>query len=646
MIYTFRKEIGKWKLILWPVLISLAASSLVMIRRSSQTATVASVNGEAITYKSFATRMKALQEQINQLRGYARSSGIPVETFLQLYGLGDPTNAALEGAVHEKLVGSVLKPLWVSLHEDVVSTELLKMLPADFVDATGRVNQQAYRKHLQHQHMHIAEFESRKEEEMCQNLFNDFVGFAAYPDRASRQAAMEEKLAKKSFSVIKVSFGDIRSSLKDDANNEEKEAYYENNKENYRVPEKRDFSYWVVSPSVAERKVDVSDRVIERFYEKNKTTLYRISPQVKVRHIFIKEGEDAQKLARELHDKISASPSSFADLAKKHSHDKETAKNGGLRDFFSRGTFDKDFEKAAFRLKKPGDLSPVVKTEAGYEVIQLVERIAASEKPLSEVRSEVEKAVRGKRALEWLRSHLERIRKDAVANQEVVREITHAADSHKTIKHATQSQANSYSIEGLVVENGFALRGEGSYGFFMHEDTYVLVQLNNKAGSFIPAFKEVSKQVSADFIDEKAQMRVNEIAATIRKQIVDGGSPADVARAHRATHTQSDALSISETSQAPFRGVSGLLRKAFMLTSTSQVLSHNAEKDCYLVQLVGIDQKTAEEAADAVDDVAHINAELDAQSQSVSRAFIASLRRSAKIDLNEKMLTVRPNPVA
>lgn len=646
MIYTFRKELGKWKLVLWPVLISLAASSLMMIRRTSQTASIATVNGRKVAFKDFSSRMRVLQEQINQLRGYARSSGIPMETFLQLYGLSDPTQAALDSVIHEKLVEGVLSPLWVRLHEDVVSSELLKQLPADFVDANGRVNQQAYRQHLRQRNMHIAEFEDKQEERMYQELFDQFVGYAAYPARSIRVAAMEEKLTKKSFDVVTVAFDKVRSRLDDALSSEEKEAFYDNHKEEYRVPEKRDFSYWVVSPSVAERKVDVPEDVVERFYNRNKGSLYRVAPRVKVRHIFIKEKDGAQQLAHDLHKQISESPKSFVDLAKKHSDDGETAKKGGMRDFFSRGTYDKDFETAAFRLKKTDDLSPVVKTEAGYEIIQMVERIAAFEKSLSEVRDEVEKAVRGKRALDWLRTHLEQIRKDAGANKELVHEITKAAESHKTVKEALESQANSYEIEGLVVQHGYTLRGEGSYGFFMHDDTYVLVQLNKKTGSFIPAYSEVKKQVASDTLDEKATAEVAKIAEQARAALAAGNEPKEVARTYNVSLETSDKLSAQSSNEGPFKGVNGLLRKAFMLNSGDHVLLHATDRSAYLVKLQDVDADAAKEAADSASDMTHIASQLDAHSGSLSRAFVASLRQSAKIELNEKVLTVQPESAA
>ena len=63
-------------------------------------------------------------------------------------------------------------------------------------------------------------------------------------------------------------------------------------------------------------------------------------------------------------------PDSFATKAKELSEDKETAKNGGLVPFFSKGTYDKAFEKAAFLLKNDGDISEPAVTDRGIELFR------------------------------------------------------------------------------------------------------------------------------------------------------------------------------------------------------------------------------------------------------------------------------------
>ena len=64
---------------------------------------------------------------------------------------------------------------------------------------------------------------------------------------------------------------------------------------------------------------------------------------------------------------------SFELLASLYSEDIGSAQAGGLLDWASRGTYVKEFEGAAFKLK-PNEISDLVKTPFGYHIIQMIER--------------------------------------------------------------------------------------------------------------------------------------------------------------------------------------------------------------------------------------------------------------------------------
>ena len=63
----------------------------------------------------------------------------------------------------------------------------------------------------------------------------------------------------------------------------------------------------------------------------------------------------------------------FSMLATLYSQDPGSAKKGGELGFFSRGDMVGAFESAAFALK-PGEVSPIVETQYGFHIIQLIER--------------------------------------------------------------------------------------------------------------------------------------------------------------------------------------------------------------------------------------------------------------------------------
>ncbi len=63
----------------------------------------------------------------------------------------------------------------------------------------------------------------------------------------------------------------------------------------------------------------------------------------------------------------------FSMLATLYSQDPGSSKKGGELGFFSRGEMVSEFESAAFALK-PGEVSPIIETQYGFHIIQLIER--------------------------------------------------------------------------------------------------------------------------------------------------------------------------------------------------------------------------------------------------------------------------------
>ncbi|BDS14248.1 peptidylprolyl isomerase [Aureispira anguillae] len=86
------------------------------------------------------------------------------------------------------------------------------------------------------------------------------------------------------------------------------------------------------------------------------------------------EDARARKLARNLMLQIVEDSVDFEVLAKKYSDDRASAALGGNLGVQARGTLVPEFEAMAYQLK-PGEVSEVVKTEFGYHVIQLINRL-------------------------------------------------------------------------------------------------------------------------------------------------------------------------------------------------------------------------------------------------------------------------------
>jgi peptidyl-prolyl cis-trans isomerase SurA len=80
----------------------------------------------------------------------------------------------------------------------------------------------------------------------------------------------------------------------------------------------------------------------------------------------------AQAKLNDLRARILAGES-FEELAKKYSEDPGSGAQGGYLGFFKRKELVPEYEAAALRLE-PGQLSPVVESQFGFHLIQLIER--------------------------------------------------------------------------------------------------------------------------------------------------------------------------------------------------------------------------------------------------------------------------------
>lgn len=127
-----------------------------------------------------------------------------------------------------------------------------------------------------------------------------------------------------------------------------------------------------------EANLSVARREVEEFFEAYKDSLPKVPEEVDISHIFIVPKADTSlenKTRQELNairDSIVAG-GNFADFARRYSQDPNGA-NGGDLGWAKRGVaFVPEFEEAVFALKEK-EISPVVKTEFGFHLIQLIER--------------------------------------------------------------------------------------------------------------------------------------------------------------------------------------------------------------------------------------------------------------------------------
>ena len=150
--------------------------------------------------------------------------------------------------------------------------------------------------------------------------------------------------------------------------------------------------------------IKITDADIEKYYRENQDK-FKTPESVNAAHILISTMPDPNaaakpdaaelakkdKEAREKAEKILAQLKQGADFAKLAAAESacDSKKNGGNLGEFHRGMMVPEFEKADFALTKPGELSPVVKTQFGYHIIKLNSKKAGGVAPLDQVKENI-----------------------------------------------------------------------------------------------------------------------------------------------------------------------------------------------------------------------------------------------------------------
>lgn len=127
----------------------------------------------------------------------------------------------------------------------------------------------------------------------------------------------------------------------------------------------------------------VSDTEMKKYYDEHIDDYKK--DEVEASHILIKTTDDNNKALSEAEQKKAKAKAEkvlkevkaggdFAKLAKKYSEDPGSASNGGSLGAFGKGMMVQEFEDAAFGME-PGEVSDLVKTDFGYHIIKVTDRI-------------------------------------------------------------------------------------------------------------------------------------------------------------------------------------------------------------------------------------------------------------------------------
>ena len=366
---------------------------------------------------------------------------------------------------------------------------------------------------------------------------------------AERAYQLEADKAKIKF--IEFKHNDYTSSIEvDDA---EAKAYFEQNRDNYKVEEQVNVKFIKVNPADL-----VTSEEVEAYYKENQKE-FTTPEAVKARHILKKfpdNATDEQKAetltaAEELLKTVNAelaAGAEFAELAKKHSEGPSSAQGGALRgrnpklpagDYFARGDMVKPFEEAAFDTLNPGEVSGLVETSYGYHIIKLEEKKAPEIQPFVDAQYEIQQKLvqvsgvdKAKKIAEDLLFDIEIRDYNQALALEAYQQFSLAALETGFFSRDTTNIPKigaTWGYQGLAdelfdMEVNVIKVVEAKKRTGQEVEAYFVATVLDKKPAAIPPFEEIKAGVIAEVKNEKAKERAFADAQNLLNQREDAAS--------------------------------------------------------------------------------------------------------------------------
>lgn len=163
-------------------------------------------------------------------------------------------------------------------------------------------------------------------------------------------------------------------------------------------------------------RMDIGNDEVKQYYEAHKEQFNR-PEEVALAEIFLStEGKSPEEMAavrtraEDLRNRV-VKGEDFAELAKRYSGG-STAQQGGDLGVFEHGQLAKQLEDAVFPLEK-GQISEVIQTKTGFEILKVLDHFQAGLQPLDKVEGEITNHIYQEKMEPALRTYLAQLREES-----------------------------------------------------------------------------------------------------------------------------------------------------------------------------------------------------------------------------------------
>lgn len=310
----------------------------------------------------------------------------------------DLRRKVLDDLIDQYIIEADAKKMGIEITDGDLQ-QFISQVPAFQRD--GKFDEAIYRRYLEYEGLTPAGFEQKARKDFLKQLFVSVLTENVIVSPQELDAAYHQ--LSDTYDLYYIT-GDPASYSKDvQVSQDQIQAFYNANKERYRVPPKITIAVidFPATSYLASTEVTTDD--VRDYYETHKAE-FSEPARVHVRHILIKmpDGTDTQTAGQkeELAGKIvtqAREGKDFASLATQYSQDELTAKKGGDLGMLPVNSFPKELGEVIATMK-PGDVKGPIASPEGLQILKLEAREEAKTIPFESVSTSVLETLKLQRA--------------------------------------------------------------------------------------------------------------------------------------------------------------------------------------------------------------------------------------------------------
>lgn len=334
------------------------------------------------------------------------------------------------------------------------------------------------------------------------------------------------------------------------------QEYYDNNQDLFMSEEKLAINYVVLDPKKVAEEIVVSEDELRDFYAQQ-SDVYAVPETRKARHILIKLPRDASDEEKakvdakllEIEDKI-AEGADFSELAKMYSEDALSVNQGGDLGFLAKQDVDPLFAERLFTLSI-NEISEPIRTDLGYQIIQLEVIEEAQVPPFEEMKTQVENEYRARKAETRFVELSEALANASFDAQDNLQSAAEAINSEvKETPLFTRQRGTNIADFSVVRDAAFSnevlINQRNSELISLPDGRAVALRLLKHQPATQIELNRVRGQIIAQLKQEAGRQLARELGEQAVVRLTEGESIESIAQSMNATANTIDGLGVAD----------------------------------------------------------------------------------------------------